>query len=80
MNKVVADAGEAVKDIRDGALIMLGGFGLCGIPENCIAALVKKEITLPQYDISSLENNMVVMEILEAAKKSARTGKAVKLK
>ena len=44
MNKVVADASEAVKDIRDGALIMLGGFGLCGIPENCIAALVKKGV------------------------------------
>lgn len=42
MNKVVANADEAVKDIHDGAVIMLGGFGLCGIPENCIAALVRK--------------------------------------
>src|SRR5258705_7677208 len=42
MNKVVADANEAVHDIQDGAILMLGGFGLCGIPENCIAALVKK--------------------------------------
>jgi 3-oxoacid CoA-transferase subunit A len=42
MNKLVADAAEAIKDIQDGATIMLGGFGLCGIPENCIAALVKK--------------------------------------
>lgn len=42
MNKVVANADEAVKDIHDGATIMLGGFGLCGIPENCIAALVRK--------------------------------------
>ena len=42
MNKIVANASEAVKDIQDGAIIMLGGFGLCGIPENCIAALVKK--------------------------------------
>ena len=42
MNKVVANAEEAIKDIQDGAVIMLGGFGLCGIPENCIAALVKK--------------------------------------
>lgn len=42
MNKVVADADEAIKDIPDGAVLMLGGFGLCGIPENCISALVKK--------------------------------------
>lgn len=42
MNKVVADANEAVKDIPDGATLMLGGFGLCGIPENCISALVQK--------------------------------------
>ena len=44
MNKVVADATEAVHDIQDGAVLMLGGFGLCGIPENCITALVKKGI------------------------------------
>ncbi|MFY7839393.1 MAG: CoA transferase subunit A [Lacibacter sp.] len=44
MNKVVANAHEAIKDIADGATLMLGGFGLCGIPENCIAALVKKGI------------------------------------
>jgi 3-oxoacid CoA-transferase subunit A len=42
MNKVVASAADAISDINDGAVIMLGGFGLCGIPENCIAALVKK--------------------------------------
>src|SRR4249920_970 len=42
MKKVVTNADEAIKDINDGAVIMLGGFGLCGIPENCIAALVKK--------------------------------------
>jgi len=45
MNKVVSNADEAVKDIKDGMTLMLGGFGLCGIPENCIAALVKKEVT-----------------------------------
>ena len=44
MNKVVANADEAVKDIQDGATLMLGGFGLCGIPENCIAALVRKGV------------------------------------
>lgn len=42
MNKVVSNAEEAIRDIKDGATIMLGGFGLCGIPENSIAALVKK--------------------------------------
>lgn len=44
MNKVVAGAAEAIKDIPDGAILMLGGFGLCGIPENCIAALVAKGV------------------------------------
>jgi 3-oxoacid CoA-transferase subunit A len=44
MNKVVSNADEAVKDIKDGMTLMLGGFGLCGIPENCIAALVKKGV------------------------------------
>jgi len=42
MNKVYKNAEQAVADINDGAMLMLGGFGLCGIPENCIAALVKK--------------------------------------
>jgi 3-oxoacid CoA-transferase subunit A len=45
MNKVVAGADQAIADIKDGAVLMLGGFGLCGIPENCIAALVRKKVT-----------------------------------
>ncbi|MBI1860365.1 MAG: CoA transferase subunit A [Deltaproteobacteria bacterium] len=45
MNKVVSDAREAVKDVQSGAVLALGGFGLCGIPENCIAALVEKGVT-----------------------------------
>jgi 3-oxoacid CoA-transferase subunit A len=45
MRKVVANADEAIHDIRDGAVIMLGGFGLCGIPENCIDALARSGIT-----------------------------------
>lgn len=45
MNKVFTSAEEAIYDINDGAVLMLGGFGLCGIPENCIAALVKKGVT-----------------------------------
>jgi 3-oxoacid CoA-transferase subunit A len=44
MNKVVAGPDVAVADITDGATLMLGGFGLCGIPENCIAALVRKQV------------------------------------
>jgi 3-oxoacid CoA-transferase subunit A len=44
MDKVVKNADEAVKDIPDNAVLMLGGFGLCGIPENCIAALIRRGI------------------------------------
>lgn len=44
MNKVVKNADEAIEDINDGSTIMLGGFGLCGIPENCIKALVSKNV------------------------------------
>ena len=44
MNKVVKNVDEALKDFRDGMTLMVGGFGLCGIPENCIAALVRKGI------------------------------------
>ena len=44
MNKKVKDAESAIFDIKDGDTLMLGGFGLCGIPENCIAALVKKGV------------------------------------
>lgn len=42
INRVVKDVEEALNDIQDGMTLMLGGFGLCGIPENCIAELVKK--------------------------------------
>ena len=53
MNKVFANADEAVKDVFDGATLMLGGFGLCGIPENCIAALVRKKT----MDLTCISNN-----------------------
>lgn len=53
MNKVVASADEAIRDIYDGAVLMLGGFGLCGIPENCIAALVKKGV----QQLTCISNN-----------------------
>ncbi len=45
MNKIVANAQAAIEGIEDEMTLMLGGFGLCGIPENCIAALVEKNIT-----------------------------------
>jgi predicted dehydrogenase len=48
-------------------------------PFSFLAAVVKDEISIPSYALSSLENNMLVVEILEAAKKSAKTGKTIKL-
>jgi 3-oxoacid CoA-transferase subunit A len=53
MNKVVAGPDVAVADIMDGATLMLGGFGLCGIPENCIAALVRKQVR----ELTCISNN-----------------------
>src|SRR5579871_4789170 len=53
MKKIVANADAAIKDIQDGSTIMLGGFGLCGIPENCISALVKKGIK----NLTCISNN-----------------------
>jgi len=44
MNKIVSGSDEAVKDIFDGAVLTMGGFGLCGIPENTIAAIVRKGV------------------------------------
>lgn len=45
MKKVVKDALEAIRGIENGMVLMLGGFGLCGIPENCIKALSESELT-----------------------------------
>jgi 3-oxoacid CoA-transferase subunit A len=56
MKKVFATADEAVADIPDGATLMLGGFGLCGIPENLIAALVRKGVK----GLHTISNNMGV--------------------
>ena len=44
MNKVVANADEALEGLADNMTLMLGGFGLCGIPENSIAAMVRKGV------------------------------------
>jgi 3-oxoacid CoA-transferase subunit A len=52
----VLNADEAVADIKDGSTVMLGGFGLCGIPENLIAALVRKGIR----NLHTISNNMGV--------------------
>lgn len=53
MKKVVANAEEAIHDIKNGAVLMLGGFGLCGIPENSIAALVKSGVS----QLTCISNN-----------------------
>ena len=53
MNKVYNNAADAVADIKDGAVIMLGGFGLCGIPENSITALVKSGVK----NLTCISNN-----------------------
>jgi len=53
INKVVKNADEAVKDIKDGSTLMLGGFGLCGIPENSISALLRTGVK----DLTCISNN-----------------------
>jgi 3-oxoacid CoA-transferase subunit A len=53
MNKVVKNSEEAISGIKDGMTIALGGFGLCGIPENCIAALVKSGVK----NLTCISNN-----------------------
>ena len=56
MNKVFANADEAIFDINDGATVMFGGFGLCGIPENLIAAMVRKG----PKNLTTISNNVGV--------------------
>jgi 3-oxoacid CoA-transferase subunit A len=53
MNKVIANADEAVRDIKDGSMIMVGGFGLCGIPADLIDALVRKGV----QNLTTVSNN-----------------------
>ncbi|HXB44573.1 MAG TPA: CoA transferase subunit A [Puia sp.] len=53
MNKVFASADDAIKDLPNGSTIMLGGFGLCGIPENLIAALIRMKAT----NLTCISNN-----------------------
>ena len=58
MNKVVASADEAVRDVKDGSMIMVGGFGLCGIPADLIDALVRKGVK----NLTTVSNNAGVDE------------------
>jgi 3-oxoacid CoA-transferase subunit A len=53
INKVVNSPEEALRDVKDGMTLMVGGFGLCGIPENCISELVKKGVK----DLTCISNN-----------------------
>jgi 3-oxoacid CoA-transferase subunit A len=53
MNKVVSSADEAVRDVQDGAMLMVGGFGLCGIPADLIDALVRKGVK----NLTTVSNN-----------------------
>ena len=53
INRVVKDAEEAIKGIKNGMTLMVGGFGLCGIPENCISALVKSGVS----ELTCISNN-----------------------
>jgi 3-oxoacid CoA-transferase subunit A len=78
MHKLVANADEAVRDIPDGATLMLGGFGLCGIPELLIAALVRKSVK----GLHTISNNMGVDGfgmglMLEAGMIASHTGSYV---
>jgi 3-oxoacid CoA-transferase A subunit len=56
MNKVIANADEAIRDVQDGAVIMFGGFGLSGIPENLITALARKGVK----NLTTISNNVGV--------------------
>src|SRR6201993_1034612 len=53
INRTIKDAETAIADIKDGMTLMVGGFGLCGIPENCISALVRKGID----NLTCISNN-----------------------
>lgn len=78
MNKVIASADEAVADIHDGATIMFGGFGLCGIPENLTAALVRRGVK----NLHTIANNVGIDgygtgRLLEAGQIASHTGSYV---
>jgi 3-oxoacid CoA-transferase subunit A len=58
MNKVVASADEAIRDMQDGAVLMVGGFGLCGVPEDLIEAVLRKGVK----ELTTISNNAGVDE------------------
>src|SRR5450755_3063890 len=78
MHKVVESADAAVVDLSDGMTVMLGGFGLCGIPENLIAAVIRKGLR----GLHTISNNMGVDGfglglLLEAGMIASHTGSYV---
>jgi 3-oxoacid CoA-transferase subunit A len=78
VNKLVASADEAVADIQDGATIMFGGFGLCGIPENLIAALERRGVK----NLHTIANNVGIDgygtgRLLDAGQIASHTGSYV---
>jgi 3-oxoacid CoA-transferase subunit A len=78
LNKVVGSSAEAVADIASGSTLMLGGFGLCGTPENLVAALVARRVT----GLHTISNNMGVDGfgmglMLEAEMVASHTGSYV---
>jgi len=58
MNKVVANADEAIRDMQDGAVLLVGGFGLCGVPEDLIQAVLRKGVK----NLTTVSNNAGVDE------------------
>ena len=58
INKVITDLDAAIAQIKDGAILMIGGFGLCGIPENCISALLRSGVK----NLTCISNNAGVDE------------------
>ena len=59
IDKRVKNAEEAIAGIQSGMTLMLGGFGLCGIPENCISALAESNVT----DLTCISNNAGVDDL-----------------
>ena len=59
MHKVVASAEEAIQDVFDGATVMVGGFGLCGMPENLIRALARKGVK----NLITISNNVGIDDV-----------------
>jgi 3-oxoacid CoA-transferase subunit A len=64
MNKVFSDAATALHDVFDGAVVLAGGFGLCGNPESCIRALLAKgtrDLTIVSNNCGTTDNGLGVL-------------------